>query len=187
MQVFQHVNVTIEYSVGKRDGSGSERELDVLVTPISVIRADETESEVSLADFAVVFTGSFVWGRLGKASVVGRKISLQGHGLEVVQLTTTADVLAKPLRGVVPPGLLGGQACQFGSKSCGSQSCVQNAGGDIACSSGVCQTPAGAPWEVGNCTKPQQLPHLALSLGAGNVPTIPGLQNKCEIKCRAYP
>ena len=82
-EVFSHVNVSIEYSVGKRDGSGGERELDVLVTPIAVVLADESDAEVSLADFAVAFTGSFAWGRVGTASAAAasgsRHLSLQGY------------------------------------------------------------------------------------------------------------
>ena len=168
----RHVNVSIEYAVGAR---GSERELDVLVTPIAVVPcagADE-EGEPPLADFAVAFAGSFAWGRVGTVDVgpAGRTIRLRGHGLEAVQLTAASGAAADPvpLGGVVPPGLLGGQPCQFGSKACGSQTCAQNTNGNIACASGVCQTPAGAPWAPGRCTRPARLPHLHFALGAGPI------------------
>ena len=155
--------------MGKRDGSDSERELDVLVTPVGVVRANVSDSEeVSLADFAVVFAGSFAWGRVGTVSLGVREVSLQGYGLEPVQLRTTTNVLPKPVRGAVPPGLLGGQACQFGSKTCGSQSCTQNAGEHRVFQWFSSHIPRHAVG-VGNCTTPQQLPHLAVSLGSGPV------------------
>jgi hypothetical protein len=169
------LNVSIEYSVTSVGKSPSplpppgraRRELDLLVTPVVRDRA----TQLALSDFAIAVTGSFAWGRVGSVSTdaASRTIRLRGHGLMPVELMATAPALARTLRGVVPPGLLAGERCQFGSKACGAQTCTQNAAANISCASGVCSTPAGRPWAAGRCTKPQTLPHLALRLGDGPV------------------
>ena len=163
----EKLNVSVEYAVGGADG----RELDLLISPVAPA-AHQTDEERAtfFDDFAVALVGSFAWDRVGTATAVGRrKLQLQGHGLEVIEVTSTVDTLTQPLRGVVAPGLPQGEPCQFGTKNCGAQTCAQNAPAGIACSSRVCDTPPDAPWAEGKCTQPEQLPHLALPIRDGPV------------------
>ena len=163
----RQVNVSIEYAVGP---AGSERQLDVVVTPAP------QHSREELKDFAVAFAGSFAWGRVGTVEASGRSLRMQGYGLGAIELTATAAVLPKPLPkpGVVPPGLLRGMPCAFGHNSAGDKDCASN-----RC-------------EAGKCTAPQTLPHLALSLGDGAVAlsthanaTLAGVQQRVAARAAA--
>eukprot|EP00927_Polykrikos_kofoidii_P024616 TRINITY_DN22354_c0_g1_i1.p1 TRINITY_DN22354_c0_g1~~TRINITY_DN22354_c0_g1_i1.p1 ORF type:complete len:896 (-),score=88.86 TRINITY_DN22354_c0_g1_i1:93-2780(-) len=139
------VNVSIEYTVNKSNG----RELDLVVTPQLPI--DGTAEDSGLADFAVVFAGSFAWGRVGKASATSSGLRLMGHGLAPVNLMVTAPPLPSPLGepGPVNAGKLFLEDCDKDG-DCASSSCIRK-----NISHGV-------------CSKPAQLPHYAVSLASGN-------------------
>jgi hypothetical protein len=76
------LNVSIEYAVGPKDSSGSERQLDLVVTPVLTTSPGTSSSSgallpgiglskaVDLSDYAVVFAGSFGWGRLGEVRCI---------------------------------------------------------------------------------------------------------------------
>ena len=74
------VNVSVEYAVS------AERGLDVLITPI-------VEVGVNLSDYAVGFSGTFAWARVGSATRTLAGLNLTGLNLPTVALTCTAPAL----------------------------------------------------------------------------------------------